>query len=120
MAKRNTDLSELQQGAIRHATISSDLIKRIAAYKTILGDTDPASIDDAIDGFRRDLNPEKEIEIWEHITRVYQNFTTYHAITGLGHRREVFRALLVISIGGEVPPRATLTRDDIAQLKYNF
>jgi hypothetical protein len=120
MAKRNIDFPDLQQGPIRHATLSSDLIKRIEAYKTILGDADPASIDDAIDGFRCDLNPDKEIEIWEHMTSVFQNFATHHAITDLGHRREVFHALLVISTGGEVPPRATLTRADIAELKYNF
>jgi hypothetical protein len=120
MAKRNIDFRDPQQGPIRHARLSSDLIKRIQVYKTILGDADPASIDDAIDGFRRDLNPDKEIEIWEHMTRVFQNFTTHHAITDLGHRREVFYALLVISTGGEVPPRATLTRNHIAELKYNF
>jgi hypothetical protein len=120
MAKRRVDFGNPQTGPIQHAALAIDLIERIQAYKDILGDTDPASIDQAIDGFCRDLNPEKEIEIWEHITRLFHNFTTAHAITGLAQRREVFRALLVISTGGEVQPSATLTRDHLAELTYNF
>jgi hypothetical protein len=99
MISKKVSLSDLTPGPIRHATLPAALIERIKAYKKILGDTDPGSLDAVIDNFKRDLNPDKEVAVWERIAHVFQNFTTGHDITDGGRRREVLRALLILSTG---------------------
>jgi hypothetical protein len=121
MSTRKVRLADLQRGPLQHATLSYDLIKRIRAYKEILGDADPASIDETIDDFCRDRNPEKEIEIWDRIAHVFKNFTEGHQIQERLRRFLVLRALLMISTGAEVPADVMgLTRDQLTELRYNF
>src|SRR5437016_4204040 len=105
-------LADLQRGSAQHATLSYDLIKRIRAYKAILGDADPASIDETINDFCRDHNPEKEVVMWERIAHVFKNFTEGHQIHERLRRFLVLKALLMISAGAEVPEDVMgLTRD---------
>ena len=118
--KKNVKLGDIKLGPIQHQTLPADLIERIRSYKKILGAADPVSIDEAVDGFRRDLNPDKEVTIWERIAHIFQHFTDSHQITDEARRLEVLRALLLISTGAEVQETATLTRDQITELRYNF
>jgi hypothetical protein len=113
MITKKVNLDDLERGPTQHQTLSPDLIQRITAYKAILGAADPSSIDAAIDDFRRDLNPDKKVAIWERITHVFQQFTAGHQITTTDRRREVLRALLLLSAGAEVDETGTLTHDQI-------
>lgn len=67
-------VSDIQPGPVRHLVLPAALVDRIRAYKQILGDADPTSLDRAIDNFKRDANPERELEIWERIASIYQAF----------------------------------------------
>ena len=120
MIIKKVSVCDLQPGPIQHATLPTELIARIIAYKKILGDTDPGSLDAAIENFKRDYNPHKEVAIWERIAHVFQNFIAGHAIIDLKRRRHVLRALLILSTGAEVPASDMLTHAQIAELKYNF
>jgi hypothetical protein len=119
MAIKKVKLSEVELGPHQHATLPAELIERIKAYKQILGDADAVSVDEAIDDFRRDLNPEKEVVIWERIAHVFKNFTERHRISRLD-RFEVLRVVLMLSTGAEVRESGILTRDQLAELKYNL
>lgn len=61
---------------MRHSVLPAALVDRIRAYKQILGDADSTSLHRAIDNFKRDANPEREVEIWEHIA----SFARVHRI----------------------------------------
>ena len=118
--KKNVKLGGIEPGPIQHQTLAADLIERIKAYNKKLGDADQVTVDEAVDGFRRDLNPDKEVAIWERIAHIFQHFTDGHQITDEVRRLEILRALLLISTGAEVKETATLTRDQINELRYNF
>jgi hypothetical protein len=120
MTSKNISLSDLRPGPIRHATLPPDLIARIKAYKQLLGSTDPESVDQAIDNFKRDLNPDKEVALWERIARAFHNFITRHAIIDRARRREVLSALLILSAGTDPPATATLSRQQITELKSSL
>jgi hypothetical protein len=121
MRSQKVKLTDLEPRSMQHAGLTYDLIKRIRAYKEILGDADQVSVDEAIDGFCRDRNPEKEVEIWERIAHVFKNFTESHQIRERLQRLLVLRTLLLISTGAEVPEDVMgLTRDQLTELKYNF
>ncbi len=118
--QKKVKLSDLQRGPIQHATLPAELVARIKAYKKILGDADYVSLADAIDDFRRDRNPEQEVEIWERIVHVFDNFTKGHKITDRARRREVLRILLLLSTASKVYESVTLTREQLIELRYNF
>ena len=105
--EKNVKLGDIEPGPIRHQTLPADLIERIRSYKKILGASDSVSIDEAVDGYRRDLNPDKEVAIWERIAQIFQHFTDGHQIADQARRLEVLRALLLISTGAEVQETAT-------------
>jgi len=59
----------------RHDTLPGDLIERVARIKESLSIPYPKPLYEWIDGFKCDLHPEKEIEIWEWIVKHYTDFT---------------------------------------------
>ena len=117
---KKVNLSDLRPAPTQRNTLSYSLIKRIEAYKEILGDADQVSVDEAVHGFCRDLNPEKEVEIWERIAHVFKNFVEGHRIRTRLHRMVVLRALLAISAGADVLDDDMLSREQINELRYNF
>ena len=120
MPRKKIPLSQIRPGPIRHVTLPSELIKRVMAYKKILGDADPAPVERSIENFKRDLNPEKEVAIWERIAHVFRTFTIEHNITDAARRRHVLRALLMISMGDDVPASDMLTQEQAAELNNSF
>ena len=59
-------------------------------------------------------------DLIERIAHFFEYFTDGHQITDEARRLELLRALLLISTGAEVQETATLTRDQITELRYNF
>jgi hypothetical protein len=53
-----------------------------------------------LDGFKRDLDPEPEVAIWEAMAAAYQTFTQKHTLA-VDARKEVFGLLLVRSAADE-------------------
>ncbi len=118
--RKNINPTDLLKAPFQHRALTYDLIKRIRAYKEILGDSEPGSIDDAINDFCRDRHPEKEVEVWERIAHVFKNFTEGHKIIDTTRRREVLRVLLLMSTASKVYDSLSLTRDQLIELRYNF
>ena len=111
-------ISDLLPGPIRHGELPPDLVTRIKAFKQALGDVEPSSLEATIENFRRDMHPEREVEIWERIARSYQDFTTKHAITEFQARSDVFGVLLTIAnCGDDFDHFGTLTAEQINELK---
>ncbi len=64
-------LKELKPGPIRHFRLNANLISRIRLIRSSLWLCYPHSMDFWLDGFKRDLNIEKEIRFWEHISTCF-------------------------------------------------
>jgi hypothetical protein len=65
------DLKELKPGPIRHLHLSEPTMTRIRLIRTSLWSCIPHSMEYWIEGFRRDVNIEKEISYWEGISTAY-------------------------------------------------
>ena len=96
-----TPLSELHKGPIRHPVLPDSFVDRIKAFKAILSDVDPTSLETAIDNFKRDTHPGEEIAIWERIANTYQLFLSRNAVADPAIRKEVFAVLIGASMGSE-------------------
>ncbi len=109
MEIKKIDISKIKEGPIRHATLPDELIKRIKAFKEILADVETISLEETINNFKQDKHPEREVNIWEHITKVYQLYILEKKIIDLPTKKEVFSVVLRTSMG--------VTLEDISDTK---
>ncbi|HYH83348.1 MAG TPA: toll/interleukin-1 receptor domain-containing protein, partial [Longimicrobium sp.] len=89
-----------REGPIIHQTLPASLLLRIKLTQRVLFEVFPESLDQAIEHFRREPDPEREVVVWEAIASAYLD-ATRDQILSLEQRREIYKALLVYSWGGE-------------------
>lgn len=113
-------LANLKEGPIRHRNLPDDLLRRIRAFKEILAEVDTTPLADVIDDFRRDVHPEREIAVWEHIANAYQLFLAAHPTAGLLAKHAAFSVLLTASLGMDYRNIPNLTQEQITELVLNY
>ena len=99
MRHRPIKLNQLQKGPLQHPALPEDLLHRIHAFKEILAEVDNITLDEVIDDFKRDLHPEKEVAVWEHIADIYQLYLLHNPTDDLAVKHDVFSVLLMTSLG---------------------
>lgn len=90
------DPKELKPGPIQHAKLSDDQMKRIERVQNIFNEVDPSPLDKWVEDFRRDINPENELKIWENMASVFATFTASRDLS-LDAKKEVFQVVLMRS-----------------------
>ena len=95
-AKESLAAEGIQQGPVRHSKISDDLDARIRNFSAVFTEVYSLTHEEWLDGFKRDLNPENEVEIWEDMATAYSKFLKIHDVGPKG-RNEAFGLLLVRS-----------------------
>ena len=77
--------------------LQDNLIERVVSIKEALSIPYPKPLQEWIDGFKRDLHPEREIEIWEGIAERYINFIKGKHFT-LAQHKEIFKFYLCATV----------------------
>jgi hypothetical protein len=92
MAQKNIDLSKLHRGPVRHPVLPLTLVARVNYLRTTFLEAYPQSMDQWLDGFKRDANPEREVMWWERLARCYG---TYNALRELSveQKRAAFKII---------------------------
>ena len=96
---------------IRHESLTQDQLRRIAKLRDALIDAYPMTLDGWIDGFMRDMHPEKEISIIEACAVVYQRVTDKKRLPDK-LKREIYG--LIVSISAGLPcgdPKRKIAKD---------
>jgi hypothetical protein len=101
LMKEEVRLSDLKFGPIRNPVLPGEFIERIKAFKKILSEFDSVPLDETIDNFKRDTDPESELVIWERIASTYQLYLSHNPTTDSAIRKEIFAVLLGASMGAE-------------------
>lgn len=89
--------SELQPGPLLRDELTPEQLRRIAAIRQVLAQVEQSSPEEFNDGFKRDLHPDRELAVWEHIAKTYQTYTERHQLS-LAAKKEVFNLLLLRSM----------------------
>lgn len=76
----------LKLAPIRHDELPDDLVGRIRLIRAALIGPDPQTMAYWLDGFKRDMNPQKEIPIWEHIAACYLEYVAINNLSRAQHR----------------------------------
>jgi len=102
------DPSTIQPGPIRRESLPDDMVERIKIVQAAFADVDPSPIENWIEDFKRDMNPDRELAIWEAMAGAYTAYNAERTLT-LAKRKELFVILLTRS--------GSSTEDAIAHLK---
>lgn len=121
------DGSRLQQNVFQHPQFSEEVRDRLRQLQAALGEVYPMSLEQWEDGFRRDRNPDKEIEYWLHLARTYARLTAPDDPLGSTpeRRRGVFQVLVGCGVAPReqvlsVAERGLLTREEAERILTAF
>lgn len=91
------DPNSIKASKYVHQSLPSNLLKRIKAITDVFETVDGISYEQAVDLYKRDLNPEKELVIFEEIAKVYQSYCNSHCKTKT-EKEDVYRLLITRSM----------------------
>ena len=94
------DTATLKPGPIQHEQLSDEQLRRITHLHEILAEVDPSSLETWTDNFKRDMDPDKEIAVWERIAKAYTNYISQRKLS-LEAKRDVLQTLLVASMSSD-------------------
>ena len=91
---KTSDQSSISQ---THKDLSAHQKMRISIIQQALIEVNDTSLEETLNNFRKDLNPDSEIEIWEAIAGAYQQTFQQKPAASLEEKQEVYRLLLLRS-----------------------
>ena len=105
------DPNELQQGPIQRETLTAEQLQRIAAIRETFVEIDDQTIEQWVDNFKRDLNPDSELAIWERMAKAYSRYCDHRQLD-LETKKEVYKVVLLRSMASpnDVIAKLELTR----------
>ena len=117
-------LAELKPAPIRHEELPPDLVGRVRLVRAALLGVYTHSMEFWLDGFKRDSHPSKEVEYWEHIAAVYQEYVAMApvAMTPEQHKKllELIFALSAQFDQSEIEKRAGALPDGALETVINL
>lgn len=82
-AKRNMDekarfeeveIASIRRGPIRHESLTAEQVARISTLQKTFAEVDGSPLETWIDNFKRDVNPDHELAVWERIAKAYRSY----------------------------------------------
>src|SRR2546426_4100267 len=90
------DPNQLQPGPIQHASLTEEQMNRVKRLQKTFSEADPSPLEKWVEDFKRDVNPDNELKIWEAMATAYETFTASRNLT-LDAKKEVFQVVLLRS-----------------------
>ena len=105
-------------GQIRHSELTDTQVNRIRALQAHLGKYDGLTLDQWIDNFKRDANPDRELAVWDAISGAMRMTEEKMALTQ-DQSREAFKVVLMSSMAPyeQARPKMTLVLLSEQQVK---
>ena len=109
--------NEIKESDIRHGKLNQSLVNRIEILHELIFNPflDKVDLDETLDGFKRDLYPHREVEVWEAILAVFLIYSQRKQITDYRILKDIVTHLTYFSIG-DVYDRAYLESDELLEL----
>jgi hypothetical protein len=109
--------NKLQESDIRHDKLNQSLVNRIEILHELIFNPflDKVDLDETLDGFKRDLYPHREVEVWEAILAVFLIYSQKKQITDYRTLKDIVTHLTYFSTG-DVYDRAYLETEELLEL----
>ncbi|MEO0686262.1 MAG: hypothetical protein AAFY76_14795 [Cyanobacteria bacterium J06649_11] len=95
---QTVNINDLHLNEIVHDELSQEQISRIKNFQQILKEVNETPLEKTIENFKRDINPDIEIAVWEKIAQAYEIINTRKEISNINEKREVYNLLLFRSM----------------------
>jgi hypothetical protein len=92
--------SPLQPNANQAGQLQEDQLLRIKTLQQTFAEVDETPLDEWIDNFKRNADPNREIMVWERIAEAYTRYCSLHPLT-VEAKKEVFSILVTRSMVSE-------------------
>lgn len=118
------DPKDIQPRPIQRDSLSDEQLARVRALQSIFVEVDGQSVDQWVDNFKRDLNPDRELAIWEKMAGAYTSYCTKRDLP-VESKKEVYKVVLLRSMASEddVLKRLELkilSKDDAVEITKGF
>lgn len=113
------DPNKIQMNGYVHKELPKKLLKRIKATTDVFEIVDGVTFDKAVDLYKRDVNPEENLVIWEEMARVYQSFCKSRC-SSPDEKMDVYRTLLLRSMFSKAETMARLDNKILSRKQAEF
>jgi len=101
-------LQELKLNEIIHDSLTNRQIKDIERIQQVFAEVNSSTLEETMDNFKRDQNPDDEIKVWLQMASVYEQFTSDKVID-LNKKNEAYSLILLRSMMTEAEVMNKLT-----------
>ena len=91
---KTVEIEKLVPSAMRQDSLSSAQLERIKIIHATFSEVYPISLDESIKNFKKDQNPNREIEIWMKMVESFKSLTSAGNYSKIEERQEVFSVIL--------------------------
>lgn len=118
------DPNTIQPGPIRREALTDEQMARIRALQATFVEVDGMTVEKWVDDFKRDLNPDKELMIWEQMAKAYRAYCNGKQLSAEA-KKDVYGIVLLRSMAPEpeVLQRVQLkqlTKEDAVEVMKGF
>lgn len=103
---RTGETNEMAWGPIRRDSLTDEQIERIEALHRTFAEVDEQTLEEWIDNFKRDLNLEEELAIWERVANAYSKYCESRELS-LDAKQDVYSVVL---------SRSTAAPDEVVKM----
>jgi hypothetical protein len=117
------DPEKSRRRPVQREVLSHQQLAVIHRIHDIFAEVDELSFKDRIESFKRDLDPDRELAIWEKMADAYLRFSSSHELRPAG-KKEAYSLLLARSMASEeetldrVRPRFLSRQEALEVLQY--
>lgn len=117
---RWVDPGELRLSPIRRERLDDEKMARLEAIHETFAEVDRMTLEERLDGFLRDMNPDKELDVWEMMAWHYERFVESRPLSPEA-KQEAYKVVLMRSMASEEDvlervPLSALSREEAIDL----
>jgi hypothetical protein len=118
------DPKTIQPGPVRRDALSDEQMARIRSLRATFAEVDGQTVEQWVDNFKRDADPDQELRVWERMGKAYRAYCDGRRLSTEA-KKEVYRVVLLRSMASEqdVLERAKLkelSREDAIAVMKGF
>ena len=92
------DPNEIQPGPIQHEKLSDSQLQKIKSIHEVFKEVYPISLEETITNFKRDLNVDREINLWLIMKESFEYVITIKNYESVSEKKDAFKLILMRTI----------------------
>ncbi len=90
----------IQPGPIRRDSLNEEQMARIRTLQATFVEVDGQTVEQWVDNFKRDADPDKELRVWERMSKAYRGYCVGRTLSA-DAKQDVYRVVLLRSMASE-------------------